>query len=237
MTQDELKKQVAQAALPYLKNIPIIGMGTGSTVTHLIDLLADCDFKHDIEGAVSSSVKTTEHLKKIGIQVLDLNQTGDLDVYVDGADEVTPHKKMLKGGGGALTGKNYCRCQQKICLYRRRKQMRGRYGQIPATGRSVTAGSQLCGTGTGEIGRPTGVTRQLHYRQCLRDSGCAQPKHPGPHCLGKNHQQHPRCRNSRPVRDPWRGCGAGWKRQRSNHAVKPCFASFGNSRGKHAATS
>ena len=103
MTQDELKKQVAQAALPYLKNIPIIGMGTGSTVTHLIDLLADCDFKHDIEGAVSSSVKTTEHLKKIGIQVLDLNHTGDLDVYVDGADEVTPHKKMLKGGGGALT--------------------------------------------------------------------------------------------------------------------------------------
>jgi ribose 5-phosphate isomerase A len=103
MTQDELKKQVAQAALPYLKNIPIIGMGTGSTVTHLIDLLADCNFKHDIEGAVSSSIKTTEHLKKIGIQVLDLNQTGDLDVYVDGADEVTPHKKMLKGGGGALT--------------------------------------------------------------------------------------------------------------------------------------
>lgn len=103
MTQDELKKQVAQAALQYLKNVPVIGMGTGSTVTHLINLLADCDFKHDIEGAVSSSIKTTEHLQKIGIKVLELNQTGDLDVYVDGADEVTPHKKMLKGGGGALT--------------------------------------------------------------------------------------------------------------------------------------
>lgn len=103
MTQDELKKQVAQAALKYLKDVPIIGMGTGSTVTHLINLLADCDFKHDIEGAVSSSIKTTEHLHKIGIQVLELNQTGDLDVYVDGADEVTPHRKMLKGGGGALT--------------------------------------------------------------------------------------------------------------------------------------
>ncbi len=103
MTQDELKKQVAEAALKYLKNVPIIGMGTGSTVTHLINLLADCDFKRDIEGAVSSSIKTTEHLQKIGIKVLDLNQTGDLDVYVDGADEVTPHKKMLKGGGGALT--------------------------------------------------------------------------------------------------------------------------------------
>jgi len=103
MTQDELKKQVAEAALKYLKNVPIIGMGTGSTVTHLINLLADCDFKRDIEGAVSSSIKTTEHLQKIGIKVLDLNQTGDLDVYVDGADEVTPHRKMLKGGGGALT--------------------------------------------------------------------------------------------------------------------------------------
>lgn len=103
MTQDELKKQVAQAALQYLKNVPIIGMGTGSTVTHLINLLADCDFKSDIEGAVSSSGKTTEHLRSIGIPVLELNQTGDLEVYVDGADEVTPHKKMLKGGGGALT--------------------------------------------------------------------------------------------------------------------------------------
>jgi len=103
MTQDELKKQVAQAALHYLKNVPIIGMGTGSTVTHLINLLADCDFKRDIEGAVSSSAKTTEHLQSIGIRVIDLNQSGDLDIYVDGADEVTPHKKMLKGGGGALT--------------------------------------------------------------------------------------------------------------------------------------
>lgn len=103
MTQDELKKQVAAAALQYLKNVPIIGMGTGSTVTHLVNLLADCDFKHDIEGAVSSSIKTTEQLQAIGIKVLELNQTGDLDVYVDGADEVTPHKKMLKGGGGALT--------------------------------------------------------------------------------------------------------------------------------------
>lgn len=103
MTQDELKKQVAIAALQYLKNVPIIGMGTGSTVTHLINQLADCDFKHEIEAAVSSSIKTTEHLQSIGIKVLELNQTGDLDIYVDGADEVTPHRKMLKGGGGALT--------------------------------------------------------------------------------------------------------------------------------------
>lgn len=103
MTQDELKQQVAQAALQYIKNVPIIGVGTGSTVTHLINLLADYDFKADIEGAVSSSIRTTEHLTKIGIPVLELNNTGDLDVYIDGADEVSPHKKLIKGGGGALT--------------------------------------------------------------------------------------------------------------------------------------
>lgn len=101
MTQDELKQKVAQAALPYVRDIGIIGVGTGSTVNHFIDYLAD--FKADIEGAVSSSIVSTERLKKIGIPVLDLNAVGTLDVYVDGADEVNPHKHMVKGGGGALT--------------------------------------------------------------------------------------------------------------------------------------
>ncbi len=101
MTQDELKQKVAQAALPYIKDVAIIGVGTGSTVNHFIDYLAD--FRADIEGAVSSSIVSTERLKKIGIPVLDLNAVGTLDVYVDGADEVNPHKHMVKGGGGALT--------------------------------------------------------------------------------------------------------------------------------------
>lgn len=101
MTQDELKQKVAQAALPYIKDVAIIGVGTGSTVNHFIDYLAD--FRADIEGAVSSSIMSTERLKKIGIPVLDLNAVGTLDVYVDGADEVNPHKHMVKGGGGALT--------------------------------------------------------------------------------------------------------------------------------------
>ncbi len=101
MTQDELKQKVAQAALPYVRDVGIIGVGTGSTVNHFIDYLAD--FKADIEGAVSSSIVSTERLKKIGIPVLDLNAVGTLDVYVDGADEVNPHKHMVKGGGGALT--------------------------------------------------------------------------------------------------------------------------------------
>ncbi len=101
MTQDELKQKVAEAALPYIKNIPIIGVGTGSTVTHFINFLAD--FRNDIEGAVSSSIKTTEHLKKIGIPVLELNAVNGLDVYVDGADEVNPNRQCIKGGGAALT--------------------------------------------------------------------------------------------------------------------------------------
>lgn len=101
MTQDELKKKVAEAALKHVKGVSILGVGTGSTVNHFIDLLAD--LKDDIEAAVSSSEGTTARLKKIGIPVIDLNAAGQLDVYVDGADEVNAHFQMIKGGGGALT--------------------------------------------------------------------------------------------------------------------------------------
>lgn len=101
MTQDELKRLVAKAALPYIKGVPVIGVGTGSTVNHFIDFLAD--FKNDIEGAVSSSEASTKRLKDLGIPVLDLNDVGTLEVYVDGADEVNPRKQLIKGGGAALT--------------------------------------------------------------------------------------------------------------------------------------
>lgn len=101
MTQDELKKQVARSALEYVKDLPIIGVGTGSTVNFFIEMLAD--IKGGIEGAVSSSEATTQRLKNIGIPVMELNSVGDIEVYVDGADEVDPNKKLIKGGGGALT--------------------------------------------------------------------------------------------------------------------------------------
>jgi ribose 5-phosphate isomerase A len=101
MTQDELKQKVAQAALEYVRGVGIVGVGTGSTVKHFINYLAD--LKGDIEGAVSSSEMSTAQLKQVGIPVLDLNAVGTLDVYVDGADEVNPHKYLVKGGGGALT--------------------------------------------------------------------------------------------------------------------------------------
>ncbi|NOQ64277.1 MAG: ribose-5-phosphate isomerase RpiA [Methyloprofundus sp.] len=103
MTQDESKRKAAEAALAYIKDVEILGVGTGSTVNHFIDCLADFNLAGDIKGAVSSSIATTERLKKIGIPVMELSESGNLDVYVDGADEVNPLKELIKGGGGALT--------------------------------------------------------------------------------------------------------------------------------------
>ena len=103
MTQDESKRKAAEAALPYIKDVAILGVGTGSTVNHFIDCLADFDLTKDIKGAVSSSIATTERLKKIGIPVMELSESGNLDVYVDGADETNALKQLIKGGGGALT--------------------------------------------------------------------------------------------------------------------------------------
>ena len=101
MTPDEKKKAAAQAALEYVESGWVIGVGTGSTANHFIDGLAK--IKGKLDGAVASSNATAERLKKIGIPVLDLNATGDLPLFVDGADEATKHLYLIKGGGGALT--------------------------------------------------------------------------------------------------------------------------------------
>jgi len=101
MTQDELKQAVARAAIKYVVDDAYVGVGSGSTATFFIDELAK--IKHRIKGAVASSVKTADRLKANGIYVDDLNNVSDLPVYIDGADEVTEHGAMLKGGGGALT--------------------------------------------------------------------------------------------------------------------------------------
>ena len=100
MTQDDLKRMAAEAAMDYIDG-GIIGVGTGSTVNHFIDLLAEV--KNRIDGTVSSSEASTARLEAHGIPVLDLNATGELEVYVDGADESNRHLHLIKGGGGALT--------------------------------------------------------------------------------------------------------------------------------------
>ena len=101
LTQDDLKRAVAQAAIDYVPNDCIVGVGTGSTANFFIDELAK--IKHKIRGAVASSEASTKRLQGHGIEVLSLNDAGDLPVYVDGADEITRHMHMVKGGGGALT--------------------------------------------------------------------------------------------------------------------------------------
>lgn len=101
MTQDEMKIAAANAAMEYVEPGMIVGVGTGSTANHFIDALAK--MKHDIEGTVASSIATEERLKSHGIQVMELNNAGQLSLYVDGADESDKHLNLIKGGGGALT--------------------------------------------------------------------------------------------------------------------------------------
>ena len=95
------KQAAARAALEFVGDDAVIGVGTGSTVNFFIDALAA--HRGRIRGAVSSSEASTARLKAVGIEVLDLNRTGDLEVYVDGADETDHHRRLIKGGGAALT--------------------------------------------------------------------------------------------------------------------------------------
>lgn len=100
-SQQEQKQQVAEAALKWVREDSVLGVGTGSTVNCFIEALANSGIR--LEAAVSSSDATTALLRDIGVEVLDLNNAGTLDLYVDGADEFDPYRRLIKGGGGALT--------------------------------------------------------------------------------------------------------------------------------------
>ncbi len=128
--QDQLKRQAAEAALDYIEPNTIVGVGTGSTVNYFIDALATR--KHDIEGAVSSSEASTARLKAHGIEVFELNNVADLPVYVDGADEIDEHLRMVKGGGGALTREKIIAAvaDKFICIADESKVV-GRLGNFP----------------------------------------------------------------------------------------------------------
>lgn len=97
----EMKRRAAERAIDYVEDGMIVGVGTGSTVAWFIDALAA--WKDRIAGAVSSSEQSTARLQQYGIEVIDLNAAGPLPLYVDGADECDPHKRLIKGGGAALT--------------------------------------------------------------------------------------------------------------------------------------
>ena len=127
---DSLKKAAAQAAMQYIENGTVVGVGTGSTVNFFIDELAKR--KDDIEGAVSSSEESTKRLKAHGIEVFDLNAVADVPVYIDGADEINEHGQMIKGGGGALTREKIIAAvaDKFICVADDSKRV-GRLGRFP----------------------------------------------------------------------------------------------------------
>lgn len=130
--KDELKKLVAWEALKYIQLNQIVGVGTGSTVTYFIEALGS--IKENIEGAVSSSKHSSEQLKKMGIPLYNLNNVGQLDIYIDSADEIDVNMQMIKGAGGALTKEKIIATAAKkfVCIVDSSKQveMLGR-GPLP----------------------------------------------------------------------------------------------------------
>jgi ribose 5-phosphate isomerase A len=101
LSQSELKRLVARAALDYVESGAVLGVGTGSTVDQLIDQLPE--IRDRIPACVSSSERSTKRLEALGFKVLDMNEVDSIGVYIDGADEIDGHFAMIKGGGGALT--------------------------------------------------------------------------------------------------------------------------------------
>ena len=124
------KRAAAEAALAYLEDGMLIGIGTGSTVNYFIEALEP--WRHRLQGAVSSSEASTTRLRALGIEVVDLNRAGDLALYVDGADEVDPHRRLIKGGGGALTREKIVAAASRrfICIVDPSKQV-DVLGQFP----------------------------------------------------------------------------------------------------------
>lgn len=123
MNQDQLKRLVGEAALEYVRADSVIGVGTGSTVNCFIEALLNSGIP--IKAAVSSSEATTALLEAGGIEVVGLNQTGGLDVYIDGADEFDAHRRLIKGGGGALTREKIVAAASKtfVCIADKSKQV------------------------------------------------------------------------------------------------------------------
>jgi len=123
MSQAEGKRRSGEKAAEYVQAGSVVGVGTGSTVAFFIEALARR--KHEIEGAVSSSEQSTRLLKQHGVPVLDLNATGPLDLYVDGADECDPFNRLIKGGGGALTREKVIAeaSRQFVCIIDASKQV------------------------------------------------------------------------------------------------------------------
>jgi len=130
MHKDQKKLIAAKASLSYIKSDHVVGIGTGSTVNHLIELLPS--IRDDIRAVVSSSRATTALLEQQGFEVSMLNAVSDVDVYIDGADEANKHRQLIKGGGGALTREKILASAARkfICIIDDSKQV-GMLGKFP----------------------------------------------------------------------------------------------------------
>jgi len=157
------KRQAAEKAIEYITEGSIIGVGTGSTVAFFIDALATV--KDRIEGAVSSSEASTARLREHGIEVIDLNHAGPLELYVDGADECDAHKRLIKGGGAALTREKIIAeaSRQFVCIIDAGKQVNvlGRFPlpvEVIPMARSLVARKILAATGGQPVWREGVIT-------------------------------------------------------------------------------
>ncbi len=130
MSQDQWKREVGEAAVDYVRDDSVLGVGTGSTVNAFIEALGQSGKR--VEAAVSSSEATSERLQALGIEVIDLNQAGTLDVYIDGADEFDGHRRLIKGGGAALTREKIVAeaSRRFVCIADETKQV-GVLGRFP----------------------------------------------------------------------------------------------------------
>jgi len=158
----DAKRQAAEKAIEYVTEGSIVGIGTGSTVAFFIDALAK--IKDRIEGAVSSSEASTGRLRAHGIEVVDLNHAGPLELYVDGADECDPHKRLIKGGGAALTREKIIAeaSRQFVCIIDASKQVPvlGKFPlpvEVIPMARSLVARKILAATGGQPVWRE-GIT-------------------------------------------------------------------------------
>ena len=207
MSQNEAKRLAAEKAIEYVEDGMIVGVGTGSTVAFFIDALGR--IKHRIAGAVSSSEQSTARLRGHGIEVMELNNTGELALYVDGADECDPHKRLIKGGGAALTREKIIAeaSENFVCLIDPSKQVPilGRFPlpvEVIPMARSLVARRILALTGGQPVWRDGVVTDNGNVVLDVHNLSIIDPV-----AIGKGTQPDPRRGQRRPVRPPPGGRG------------------------------
>ncbi|NZA28184.1 ribose-5-phosphate isomerase RpiA [Luteimonas sp. SJ-92] len=174
------KRLAGEKAIDYVEDGMIVGVGTGSTVTYFIDALGR--MRDRIAGAVSSSEQSTERLRSHGIEVMDLNAVGPLPLYVDGADECDPHKRLIKGGGAALTREKIIAeaSERFVCIIDPAKQVPvlGRFPlpvEVIPMARSLAARAILAATGGQPVWREGTVTDNGNWILDVHGLAIAEP--------------------------------------------------------------